>query len=82
MAITLNDKVKATSPVEKLFIEAGGYDPNKTLNKSELSDALQTTITRLADIESPALLKIYQQCVDSGDISEDAEISALANTLV
>ncbi len=81
MAITLNNKTKVTSTVEKLFIEAGGYNPERSLTQEELSSALQTTITALADNKSPSLLKLYRQCVESGDLPDDDEINALSNCI-
>ncbi len=79
MAITLNNKTKLTSTPEKLFIEAGGCNPEKSLSQEELSIALQASINQLAEMRSPCLIKLYQQCVDSGDLPNDDEINCLAN---
>lgn len=66
MAITLGNKTKLTSYSEKLFIEAGGGDPNKTLSEAELSIALTNAITVLAENYSPYLLKLYKECEKDG----------------
>lgn len=79
MAITLNNKTKFTSTVVKLFIEAGGCNPEKSLSREELSNALQATINQLTEMKSRSLIKLYQQCVDNGVLPEDDEINSLAN---
>ena len=61
MAIKLGNKTKLTADVEKLFIEAGGTNPNQTFTEAELSEALKKTIQVLAERQSPILRKIYNQ---------------------
>ena len=81
MAITLNNKTKLTSESEKLFIEAGGFDPDQSRTSEELTSALRHTINQLANNKSPILLKLYQQCVMSGDLPADPDIMALTNII-
>ncbi|HHH46470.1 MAG TPA: hypothetical protein ENK53_05595 [Thiotrichales bacterium] len=80
--IRLNDKTLLTSTPERLFVEAGGIDPGKTLNQDQLSTALGNTITALADRRSPLLLKLYEQARSAGDLPADPEIEQLADTLL
>lgn len=68
MAITLNNKTKLTTQAEKLFIEAGDCDPDKTLTEKELTTALTNTINRLVELRSPLLMKIYQQYEKAGKL--------------
>lgn len=82
MAITLNNKTKLTSASEKLFVQAGGYDPDKTLTQDELSSALKETINQLAEIKSPLLIKLYQQCVETGLLKRDSDVDVLSASLI
>jgi len=47
--ICLNKRYRMTADSEKVFVELGGYDSNKTLSESELSNALCKAFTTLAD---------------------------------
>jgi hypothetical protein len=81
--IQLNGKTKLTTQKEKLFVEAGGGISDKSLSEDELRHALTNTINTLTKRKSPALLKIYQQCVKDGHLTNDAEIQALlADTVI
>ena len=68
MAITLNNKTRLTTHVEKLFVEAGGGKSEAFLSKQELSTALATTINILAERHSPILIKLYKQCEKAGKV--------------
>jgi len=68
MAISLDNKTKLTSDAEKLFIEVGGGDPNKTFTKEELSAALKDAISILAENNSPYLLKLYKAMEKNGKV--------------
>ena len=65
--IQLGNKTKLTADVEKLFVELGGGDPNKTYSREELSAALVNAIEALPD-GSPILEKLYRHMVASGAI--------------
>ena len=66
MAISLGNKIKLTSQAEKLFIEAGGADPNTSLTQHELSQALANAINLLAEHKSPVLLNLYKHLENTG----------------
>ena len=63
--IQLGNKTKLTAEVEKLFVELGGGDPDKTYSREDLSEALVNAINALPD-GSPILEKLYRCLVDSG----------------
>ena len=75
MALTLNDKTRLTTTAEKLFIELGGGDPQKTLTRSELSEALVNSINALAEIKSPVLIKLYSSIAESGRLPPLSQLS-------
>ena len=68
MAISIGNKIKLTSVADKLFVEVGGGDPDKTLTEQELRAALKNAITVLAENRSPYLLKLYKQLVQNGRV--------------
>ena len=59
MAIQLGDKTILTADVEKLFVEVGGGDPNKTYSSEELAQALVDAINALPE-DSPVLEILYR----------------------
>jgi hypothetical protein len=62
MAITLNGRTKLNNEIEKIFVQLGGYDPNKTLTKQELGQALVNAFDRLEAAGRQDILdKIYVQ---------------------
>jgi len=75
--IQLNGKTKLTTQTEKLFVEAGGYTPDKSLSEAELRSALVNTVNTLAQRKSRTLLKIYQQSVKTGHLAADPDIQIL-----
>ena len=75
--IQLNGKTKLTTKQEKLFVEAGGGIPDKSLSEDDLRSALVNTIKTLAQRKSPILLKIYQQGMETGEFEADSDILAL-----
>jgi len=68
MALSLGNKTKLTSDAEKLLIEVGGGNPDKTLTKQELSEALKNAITVLAENRSPYLIKLYEAMEKDGKV--------------
>lgn len=67
MAIHLNNCTRLTTDIERLFIEAGGQNPDKALSKKELSEALCNTIAHLSESQSPSLIKLYRQFELAGE---------------
>ena len=68
MAVSLGNKTKLTSDVEKLFVEAGGGNPDQTLSNDDLREALVNAITLLAEHRSPYLIKLYRHIEKSGKV--------------
>ena len=74
MAIMLNQCTRLTTEAEKLLVELGGGKTDKTLNKSELSNALGNAINELAEHGSFSILeKIYRAAT-----SRDPELTRLS----
>jgi len=68
MAISLGNKTKLTSDAEKIFVEEGGENPDKTLTEDELREALVNAITLLSENNSPFLIKLYKHIAKMEDI--------------
>ena len=68
MAIKFNNKTKLTTEVERLLVELGDQDPQKTLSEGELTTALTSAIETLAERRSPILEKIYRQYELAGEV--------------
>ncbi len=80
--IELNGKIKFTTQAEKLFIEAGGFNPDLTLNQNELHSALVNTINTLTERQSPLLLKLYQHFSKEGLLPDEPAINKLLANFV
>lgn len=74
MAIQLNGKTKLTTEVEKLFVELGGADPNRTLTEDELREVLPKAIDILAEHRPSILRKIYDRYVAAGELPPIEEL--------
>jgi hypothetical protein len=65
MAITLGNRTLLTTESERLLIELGGQDPERSLDRTELTSALTEAIEILAERRSPLLEKLYRQISES-----------------
>ena len=65
MAISLGNRTRLTTESERLLIELGGKDPERSLDRTELTSALTEAIEILAERRSPLLEKLYRQISES-----------------
>ena len=72
--IRLGNKTKLTTEAEKLIVELGGADPNKTLTEDELREALPKAIDLVAEHRPSILIKIYNQYVAAGELPPVEEL--------
>lgn len=86
MAITLNGHTKLTQEAERLFVELGGANPDKTLTDTQLSIALVNALEQLTAVKSPLLEKLYQHIASQApglpsleDLRQDIESQHLKN---
>jgi hypothetical protein len=70
MAIALGNRTKLTTESERLLIELGGQDPDRSLDRTELASALREAIEILAERRSPLLEKLYRQISESDRTSD------------
>jgi hypothetical protein len=69
MAISLGNRTRLTTESERLLIELGGQDPDRSLDRTELASALTEAIEILAERRSSLLEKLYCQICESDRVS-------------